>query len=236
MKIYITHISRKIKNLREEKKLTQEELAEQLGISRQSIISVEKGKCLPSLPLALRIADIFDATLEDIFNPQKKYIKEDGGEKIMPHPLMPWSPFGDLDPSRLARAEVDRFFEDEEPMPTRLPHRHGFAFPAINVKQTDEEIVITADIPGIKEDELSIEVGENFVDLSGERNEEKKEEEIGYFHQEIRYGSFSRRIPLPAEVNADKAEAIVKNGLLTLRIPKIEITKPKVTKIKIKKA
>ena len=68
MKIYITHISRKIRNLREEKKLTQEELAEKLGISRQSIISVEKGKCLPSLPLALRISELFNLAFDSIKN------------------------------------------------------------------------------------------------------------------------------------------------------------------------
>lgn len=223
MKIYITHISRKIKNLREEKKLTQEELADQLGISRQSIISVEKGKCLPSLPLALRIADIFHANFEEIFNPQKKDIKEEGGEKNMSNPLMPWSPFGDL----------DRFF-DEENTPN-WPNRRAISFPPVNIKQGEKEVTLIADIPGIKENELQVEVGSDFVDIAGERKEEKKEEEEGYFRKEVRYGSFARRILLPAEIKADKAEAIIKDGTLKIVMPKIEALKPKVTKIKIKK-
>ncbi|MCL5410859.1 MAG: Hsp20 family protein [Patescibacteria group bacterium] len=223
MKIYITHISRKIKNLREEKKLTQEELAEKLGISRQSIISVEKGKCLPSLPLALRISELFDLAFDEIFGNQKTHIKEEG-EKIMPHPLTPWSPFGDL----------DRFFEDENA--SAWPSRRVIAFPAVNVKQKDKEVILTADIPGIKEDELQVEVGSDFVDISGERKEEEKIEEEGYFRQEVRYGSFARRILLPAEIKTGSVEATIKNGTLKLVMPKIEAAKPKVTKIKIKKA
>jgi HSP20 family protein len=225
MKIYISRVSRRIKNLREERKLTQEELADQLGISRQSIISVEKGKCLPSLPLALRLAEIFHATLEELFlgikNNQKKGV-------IMPRQLLPWSPFG---------ADFDRLFDDDDVAisPFR-PRFRGLAFPSVNVKQTDKDIILTADIPGLKEEDLQLEVGDDFVDLSGERREEEKTDEEGYFRQEVRYGNFARRIPLPAEVNANKAEATIKDGLLKLVIPKLTPEKPKTTKIKVKKA
>jgi len=196
IKIHIHRISRRLKNLREEKHLTQEELADQLGISRQSIISVEHGKCLPSLPLALRIGEIFDLPLEKIFFP-----------------------------------------EDEDFLST-FPRWRGFQFPMVNVKQSDKDITITADIPGIKEEDLSIEVGDDFVDISGERKEEtrKEEEEEGYLHQEVRYGSFARRVPFPTEVKADKAEAMIKDGQLQITVPKLEVEKPKVTKIKVKKA
>ena len=224
MKIYITHISRKIRNLREEKKLTQEELAEKLGISRQSIISVEKGKCLPSLPLALRISELFNLAFDEIFGSQKN--NKEKGASIMPHYLSPLSPFGDLDP----------IFEDEETAPTWFSARRGFSFPAVNMKQTDREIILTADIPGIKENELQIEVGSDFVDISGERQEEERQEKEGYLRQEVRYGSFARHFPLPTEIKADKAEATIKDGMLKLTMPKVAIAKPKVTKIKVKKA
>ena len=216
IRIHIQRFSRRFKNLREEKNLTQEELADQLGISRQSIISVEKGKCLPSLPLALRIAEVFQKNLEDLLN-------EKGGEDKMPRFITSWSPFRD----------IDRFFEDDEPL--GVPRMRGWQFPMINVKQSDEEITITADIPGIKEEDLNIEVGDTFVDISGERKEEIQKEDEGYFHQEVRYGSFARRIPLPAEVKTEKAEATVKEGQLRLVIPKLEPEKSKVTKIKVKK-
>lgn len=222
LKIFITRISRRLKNLREERDLTQEELAERLGISRQSIISVEKGKCLPSLPLALRMAKIFNESLEDLF--LENSINKRGGE-TMPRYLMPWSPFSDL----------DRFFEDEDALPVR-PRMRGFQFPMVNVKQSEKDVTVTADIPGIKEEDVNIEVGDTFVDISGQRKEEIKKEDEGYFHQEVRFGSFARRIPLPTEVKADKAGAFIKDGLLTVVIPKLELEKPKVTKIKVKKA
>lgn len=216
MKIYIRRISRRLKSLREEKDLTQEELADRLGISRQSIISVEKGKCLPSLPLALRISEIFEKSLEDLFfGNQKK-----GGEN-MTRFLMPWSPFRGL----------DNFFEDED-----VPRWRGFQFPMVNVKQSDQDVVVTADIPGIKQEDVNIEVGDTFVDISGERKEEIKKEDEGYSHQEVRYGSFARRVPLTTEVKSDKAEATIKDGQLQIKIPKLAPEKPKVTKIKVKKA
>ncbi len=221
MKIYIKRISRRLKSLREEKALTQEELADRLGISRQSIISVEKGKCLPSLPLALRIAQIFEKSFDDLFFENHKK-----GDENMPRYLTPWSPFRD----------IDRFFEDEEtPTPARWRGMHAWQFPMVNAKETPKEVVLTADIPGIKDEDLNIEVGDNFVDISGERQEEIKNEEEGYFHQEVRFGSFSRRIPLPTEVKSEKAEASIKNGQLIIVIPKLEPEKPKITKIKVKK-
>lgn len=220
MKIYIQRISRRLKSLREEKDLTQEELADRLGISRQSIISVEKGKCLPSLPLALRISEIFEKSLEDLFFDSQK---EKGGEK-MPRFLMPWSPFRGL----------DNFFEEDD-LPAS-PRWRGIQFPMVNVKQSDKDVVVTADIPGIKEEDVNIEVGDTFVDISGERKEETKHEDEGFVHQEVRYGSFARRVPLPTEVKADKADATIKDGQLRITIPKLEPEKPKVTKIKVKKS
>lgn len=224
MKIYIRRISRRLKNLREERNFTQEELAERLGISRQSIISVERGRCLPSLPLALRISEIFQKSLEDLFLEEHD---EKGGVRSMPRQLMPWTPFGD----------IDRIFEDEDWSSPRLRAR-GLMAPLINIRQTEKEIIITADIPGVREEDLQIEVGDDFVDISGERKEETAEhaeKDEGYFRKEVNYGSFQRRIPLPTEVIADKAEATIKEGQLRLVAPKAEPTKPKTTKIKIKK-
>ena len=69
MEIEIKFFSQQIRNLREEHNWTQEELAHQLGISRQSVIAFERGRCLPSLPLAMSLADVFDLVLEDILRP-----------------------------------------------------------------------------------------------------------------------------------------------------------------------
>jgi HSP20 family protein len=224
VKIYIRSFSTKVKNLREEKNLTQEELAEQLGISRQSIISVERGKNLPSLPLALRIAEIFDRSFDELFFGKQNKKNNFEGVKTMSRGLMPWSPLGDL----------DRFFDDEEAPQARARFR-PLAVPPVNVKQTEKEIILTADIPGVKDEDLNIEIGDEFVDLTGVRKEEQEDEEEGYYRKEVSYGSFARRIPLPAAVNSNKAEATIKDGQLKVVLPKLEPTKPKVTKIKIKK-
>lgn len=231
----ITIISRRLKNLREERHLTQEDLAEQLGISRQSIISVEKGKSTPSLPLALRMIEFFEKSFDEFLEPFFGKNLSSGRQdfdtnflnrrevNIMPRGLMPWSQFRDF----------DRIFEDEDwPAFSRM---RGFQFPMINVKQSDKDVTITADIPGIKEEDLNIEVGNDFVDISGERKEEINKEDEGYFHQEVRYGSFARRVPLPTEVKAEKAEANIKDGQLIIVAPKLEPEKPKVTKVKVKK-
>jgi HSP20 family protein len=225
VKIYIRTFSHKFKNLREEKKLTQEELAERLGISRQSVISVERGKNLPSLPLALRIAEIFEQSFDELFFGKVNKNERKEGEKIMPRGLLPFSPLGDM----------DRFFDDEEMPQARLRHR-ALAVPPVNVKQTEKDVILTADIPGVQEEDLNIEVGEDFVDIAGVRKEELEEENEGYYRKEVNYGSFSRRIPLPAAVDADQAEAKIKDGQLQITIAKLEPAKPKVTKIKIKKA
>ena len=142
----------------------------------------------------------------------------------MPRHLMPWQPFGDL----------DQFFEDND-WPARATPR-GWQFPAVNVSQTEKDITLTANIPGIKEEDISIEVGDDFVDIAGERKAETEEEKKDFYRKEITYGSFARRIPLPTEVNPDKAEATIKEGQLKLSIPKLTPEKPKVTKIKVKKA
>lgn len=101
----------------------------------------------------------------------------------------------------------------------------------VDVYQTPSEIVIKSTIAGVIMDDLDISMTNDMVTIRGER---KKDEEVpseDYFHQECYWGSFSRSIILPIEVEADMAKATFKNGILTIRLPKIE--KVKARKIKI---
>lgn len=101
----------------------------------------------------------------------------------------------------------------------------------VDVYQTPSEIVIKSTIAGVIMNDLDISITNDMVTIRGER---KKDEEVSsgdYFHQECYWGSFSRSIILPVEVEADRAVAIFKNGILTIRLPKIE--KIKARKIKI---
>ncbi len=103
---------------------------------------------------------------------------------------------------------------------------------AVDVYQTDKEIVIQSAIAGIKPEDLDISVENDMVRIKGERQNIAKEEGKNYFYQECYWGKFSREIILPAEVDSSKTGASMKNGVLTIRIPKIEKEKEKKVVIK----
>ena len=225
MKIEIHKVSKKLKNLREEKNLTQEELAKTLGVSRQSIISLEQGKCLPSLPLAVSFAEIFEMPFERLFCESINNMREEVNQ-IMANDITPWSPMREA--SHLHDA-IDRLFEDNATGSQTLQ------IPQVNILNKDKNIVVTADMPGINEDDISIEVGDESITISGERKVDGEDKEKDFYRREVSYGSFTRTMSLPSVVDKDKAEAELKNGTLRVLIPKKAEMTPKVTKLKIKK-
>lgn len=99
--------------------------------------------------------------------------------------------------------------------------------PRVDVQDRDDQVLITAEMPGVKKDDLEISLGDSTVTLRGRRHEEEEEEgEEGQFQRrEILHAEFSRTLPLPAEVNADKARARLEDGMLTLTLPKAEGSK-----------
>ena len=221
MKIKINKVSQKIKNLREQKKLTQEELAKTLGVSRQSIISLEQGRCLPSLPLALNLIEIFDMPFEQIFLNVGEEVKD-----YMSRDLLPFSPLGDI---ASLHESIDRLFEE-----SASTNKPSFPAPQINVLENTNNIFISADLPGVKEEDVSIEVGDDLITISGERKSELDEEGKNYYFKEVSSGSFIRTIPLPHLINKDKAEAELKNGILRIKLLKAQNVKSKTIKIRVK--
>jgi HSP20 family protein len=101
----------------------------------------------------------------------------------------------------------------------------------VDVKADTEAYEITAAVPGLKADDLKIEILEDVVTLSG-KVAEREEENDGYLLRELALGEFSRSLRLPDPLDASKAEAVVENGVLTLRIPKAEEARPKTIKVK----
>lgn len=101
----------------------------------------------------------------------------------------------------------------------------------INVREEDEVYVLSALVPGIKSDELNIQVLEDVVDI---KVEYKADENNGYLVHELPSGSFTRTLRLPAPVDADQIEANITDGVLTLKLPKAESARPKQIKIKVK--
>ena len=99
--------------------------------------------------------------------------------------------------------------------------------PAVDVWETDNELVLSFDLPGIPEDQISVELDDNVLTVSGQR--ERAEEQSGdrFYRYERRFGTFSRSVTLPAGVNEDSIKADYSNGVLEVRVPKPEEQKPK---------
>ncbi len=118
----------------------------------------------------------------------------------------------------------------EETPKEEIPQEEGQL--AVDVFQTDNEIIIQSTIAGVNAEDLDITIQSDMVSIRGERKNEINVHPQNYFYQECYWGPFSRSIVMPEEINTDGAVAELKNGVLTLRLPKME--KSKATKIKVK--
>lgn len=99
--------------------------------------------------------------------------------------------------------------------------------PAMDLVEADDHFVLKADLPGLGEDDVNLEVQDNVLTISGERRAEHERKEQGWYRLERSYGSFSRSLTLPDGVDADKVEANFHRGVLEVRIPKPEERKPR---------
>lgn len=217
-------IASRIRQLRQKTDLTQEELADRLGISRQSLNALEAGRCVPSVELALRVAETFNLPIDAVFwltNIHQEIESQKGDEIEMPRGIAPWSPWRDM---LNLRSTVERLFED--PVFPRM-FSGEMTFPAINVRQTEKSVIVEADVPGVKEDEIDIEVHPDAIILRGQRTAEEETKEEDYYHREVSYGSFSRAVALPAEVKPEKATADLKTGTLTITLEKAKPKAPR---------
>ncbi len=108
--------------------------------------------------------------------------------------------------------------------------------PAVDIYETDENLVLQAELPGINPDDVDIRIEDNTLYLKGERKFEKEVKEGNLHRVERSYGTFTRSFTLPGSINVDKVKAEYKNGILTLTMPKREEAKPKTIKIQAAKA
>ena len=105
--------------------------------------------------------------------------------------------------------------------------------PAMDLVETEEEYVLTADLPGLSQEDINLEFEDNVLTLSGERKAEHSERKEGYYRLERASGSFSRSLTLPEGVDAEAVKATFEKGVLEVRIPKPEQRKPKKVAIKV---
>ena len=104
--------------------------------------------------------------------------------------------------------------------------------PALEVSEQEDSIIVKAELPGVKPDEIELSVEDSVLTISGRKKEEVAEEGEGRYHCERRYGMFRRTIPLAASVDAEKIEATSKDGVLTITLPKAETGKRRRIEIK----
>jgi HSP20 family protein len=129
----------------------------------------------------------------------------------------------------------DDFFRGWDATPARFAgDRFGFFQPSIDVKQSDKEIIVKAELPGLDEKDIEVLLTDDALTIRGEKREEKGEKGKTYYHMERTYGSFNRLIPLPVGVDQKKVQAQFKNGVLSITLQKTEEAKSKGKKIPIK--
>ncbi len=106
--------------------------------------------------------------------------------------------------------------------------------PRVDVSETDKEIVVSAELPGIEPEDINITLEHNMLTLSGEKRAEKEEKDKRYYRLERSYGSFQRSIPLPEGIDEDKIDASFKHGVLTITLPKTAEAQQKRKQIEVK--
>lgn len=106
--------------------------------------------------------------------------------------------------------------------------------PRIEVKETDKNIIVSSEIPGMNEDDINVTLRDNNLILEGEKRSEEEKEGKGFYSSEFSYGSFYRSIPLHADVDAEEVNATYKNGILKVKLTKLEENMQKGKRIEIK--
>ncbi len=142
--------------------------------------------------------------------------------------LIRWEPLQEIDE---IQREMNRLFDRFQVPATR---ENGFAFvPAAELQDTPEAFLLKLEVPGIKAEDLDIQVTGEAISISGERRSEQTSQDKGMTRTEFRYGRFRRVIPLPARIQNDQVEANYDNGILNLRLPKAESEKTRVIKVNV---
>jgi HSP20 family protein len=143
--------------------------------------------------------------------------------------IMRWDPFRNL--SSL-QEQVNRLFESSFPSRGDESTLTAWA-PAVDVYETENELVIKADLPDVEEKDLDVRVENNMLTIRGERKFEQKVKEENYLRMERSYGSFSRSFSLPSSVDTEAIKAEYKDGVLNISLPKRAESKPRQVKIAV---
>ncbi|MCP4685528.1 MAG: Hsp20/alpha crystallin family protein [bacterium] len=128
---------------------------------------------------------------------------------------------------------MDRMFEDFFGTPARWEAGHSDFAPRTNIEENDNEIGLTFELPGMDKGDIKVSVVDGVLSISGERKFKKEDTDANSLRSEIRTGSFSRSFTLPDTVDSEKISADYKDGLLLVRMAKLEEVKPKEIEVKV---
>ncbi len=147
--------------------------------------------------------------------------------------LSVWRPLQDVE-------EMQRRFEEIFGAPLlstwrRLPEIERQWLPSVDVFEKDGKIMVKAELPGMKKEDIDVSVVGDTLTIKGEKKTESEVKEEDYYRSERTYGSFFRSLPLPADVDADKIEASYDNGVLEVSLPKVPKAQPKKVPVSAKK-
>jgi HSP20 family protein len=137
--------------------------------------------------------------------------------------------------------DFDRLFESFFPRGWMRPFGMGMGYPsmeqvtrqmpAVDVIDHENDILVRAEVPGCTKDDIDISLSDSTMTIRGHSGEEHKEEDKDYYYHETSYGEFTRTVALPTDVDADKAQAKLNNGILEVTLPKVETSKRKQIKV-----
>jgi HSP20 family protein len=144
--------------------------------------------------------------------------------------LTRWEPVREM---MTLREAMDRLFDDAFTRPLSL-RDGGSSAPAIDMYQTDNDVVVKAALPGFKAEDVQINVTGEVLTIRGEMKRAEEQNEKAWHIREQRWGSFERSVALPTDVVSEKAQADFDNGILTITLPKAEEVKPKTITVKAK--
>jgi len=141
----------------------------------------------------------------------------------------------DDDPFVSLQRNMNRLFEDffQDMGTTSFDTAFGSFTPSVDVQETDKEIKVQAELPGLDENNINISLANNRLSISGEKKQESESNTGNFYRLERSYGSFRRDIALPCEVEEDKVDARFKNGVLTVTLPRTEADKPRKIAVKV---
>lgn len=144
--------------------------------------------------------------------------------------LVRWEPFRDL---LSLQQRLNRGFESAR---QTSEEQLGTWAPAVDIYETEKEIVLKADLPGLKLEDVDISLNNNVLSVRGERRFEKEVKDDNYHRVERAYGNFVRTFTLPNTVNVEQIDASYENGVLKITLPKREEARPKQIKVNVKAA